>query len=358
MLHLSFSFQASRCMHRDHRSRSRSASAVNRFLRVRAERRGGRSYKRRFKSACLSLLTYFIELLQTLQNSPGFDIYDPRNRHLIQRADQAWAARQRIRDNQWTPTRFEVLLPRLDTAEDEVDSIVAESLAVTSVSGSEVEEVSASGPVNRPSSATSAPSAPSTLASVRVSRSNPLLNQRVAVPTRILQVSKIEVLPQVEWKYDRKTIVSLDWHQVLDTLRFADYTERPSGYDLTTSVRDLLQTVKQSIPNCIVLVNSYCCAEGYRQGVLSIQPRFPHLVDHCITTSERCGQCGKLSALGHLCSPSCKIIHSAKSFFVERQYIHNWISLQSKCRVIGGDKGTCKSLGERTWSKQFLHTST
>ena len=63
----SFSFQASSRMHRDHRSRSRSASAVNRFLRVRAERRGGKSYKRRFKSACLSLLTYFIELLHWVQ---------------------------------------------------------------------------------------------------------------------------------------------------------------------------------------------------------------------------------------------------------------------------------------------------
>ncbi len=54
------------------RDRSRSASAVDRYFRVRAEKRGGKSFKRRFRSACLKLLTYFIDLLQSLLDLPYF----------------------------------------------------------------------------------------------------------------------------------------------------------------------------------------------------------------------------------------------------------------------------------------------
>ena len=222
MLHQLFSFQASSRMHRDHRSRSRSR-LINRFLRVRAERRGGKSYKRRFKSACIKLLTYFIELLQTLQNSPGFDIYDPQNRHLIQRADQAWVARQRIRDNQWTPTRFEVLLPRLDTEEDEVESIVAETLAVSSESEGEAlpvvepffDQQFAAGRV-RPSSA-SASSGPAILqATPKIRAAAKPSSQRRAVPaSETIDLDRlhrlgIQLTPQVTRKFRGKVIFSID----------------------------------------------------------------------------------------------------------------------------------------------------
>ena len=335
MLHQLFSFQASSRMHRDHRSRSRSrsASAVNRFLRVRAERRGGKSYKRRFKSACVKLLTYFIELLQALQNSPGFDIYDPQNRHLIQRADQAWVARQRIRDNQWTPTRFEVLLPRLDTEEDEVESIVAETLAVSSESEGEAlpvvepffDQQFAAGRV-RPSSA-SASSGPAILqATPKIRAAAKPSSQRRAVPaSETIDLDRlhrlgIQLTPQVTRKFRGKVIFSIDWHQVLDCIRLSSsLTIRPLGYQLVREAQQALQQLRDTFEGCIIVVNSYCCSPAYRAGVASVFGQ-TNLIDVCITTTDRTGVKGKLAALGAIADSSCTLVHFDDSTQVLKEF--------------------------------------
>lgn len=71
----------------------------------------------------------------------------------------------------------------------------------------------------------------------------------------------------------------------------------------------------------------------------SIQPRFPELVNHCVVTSERCGQWGKLAAPGHLCTSNCRIGHFDDSaevcaVFLRRSAEHPGV----QCR----DTGTVK----------------
>ena len=109
------------------RSRERDSVLV-RFDRIRAEHRGGKSFKRRYRSECLKLLTF--------AGSSGFW-------HLL-----AWeldtcsshrsskrGMRQSSVQHQWLPRRSEPLLPRLDPlpgeVEDDQDSVVAKKIAIS-----------------------------------------------------------------------------------------------------------------------------------------------------------------------------------------------------------------------------------
>lgn len=82
--------------HQQSRPRSRERDSVlARFDRIRAERRGGKSFKRRYRSPRLKLLTYFIDALLRLLDLPDFDIYSPENQPLVRRIDQAREVRDR-----------------------------------------------------------------------------------------------------------------------------------------------------------------------------------------------------------------------------------------------------------------------
>ena len=116
-------------------------------------------------------------------------------------------------------------------------------------------------------------------------------------------------------------MISLDWHQVLDAVRRSQFTERPLGYSLTSSVTDILGKVKRAIPSSIIVINSYCNGPSFRNGVLSVQPQYPDLINHSIVTSERCGQWGKLAALGHLCNSNCRIVHFDDSAEVCEEFL-------------------------------------
>lgn len=166
MLHLLFSFQVSSRMHRDRRSRSRSTDAVRHYIKVRAERRGGKSWKRRFRASCIKVLQVFIDLLQQLLRQ---SIPSDTRRVTQDRLDTAVYNQRCIIDNQWQPRRGETLLERYE-GEVPVDSPVAETVIVSESEAEEEEEV------DRQAAPSALASAPSSLASVRISRSNPLLN--------------------------------------------------------------------------------------------------------------------------------------------------------------------------------------
>ena len=255
---------------------------------------------------------------------------------MIQRADQAWAVRQRIRDNQWTPTRFEVLLPRLDTEEDEVESIVAETLAASSESEGEAlpvvepffDQQFAAGPA-RPSSA-SAPSRPVILqATPKIRAAAKPSSHRRAVPAsetvdldRLYRLG-IQLAPQVTQKFHGKVIFSIDWHQVLDCIRLSSaLTIRPIGYQLVREAQQALQQLRDTFDDCIIVINSYCCSEPFRAGVASVFGQ-TNLVDICITTTDRTGVKGKLAALGAIADSTCTLVtlvHFDDSIEVLREF--------------------------------------
>jgi len=105
------------------------------FKKVRGERRGGRTWRRRFKSAALRLLEFLVisfdALIAACDPQSSFRSAAVRRRRDI--SDRV----EDIRANRYIPTRAEPLLPGIE--EDDLDSVVADSVNLTS-SDSEEEE--------------------------------------------------------------------------------------------------------------------------------------------------------------------------------------------------------------------------
>ena len=96
--------------------------------------------------------------------------------------------------------------------------------------------------------------------------------------------------------FGERVIFSMDWHQVLDAIRLSSsITIRPIGYQLLTEARRALQQLRDTFPNCVIVINSYCCSEPFRVGVASAYAQ-TDLIDICITTTARTGFKGKLAA--------------------------------------------------------------
>ena len=128
----------------DRRARSRSGSEErevlqNRFRKIRKEKRSGVSFKRRYRSACLKLLTYFIRVLTAQTEHPDYDPYDPHSLYLERRKLQAEEQLKRVEDYQ-LPRRDQPLLARLEPVPDSQgensgyyseDSFVAETVAIS-----------------------------------------------------------------------------------------------------------------------------------------------------------------------------------------------------------------------------------
>ena len=77
---------SARCplMQRD-RTPRKGAQLVSRFEKVRREKRGGKVFKRRYKSICLQVLEYFIGLLEFVVYHDQFDPRDRRNQIVLRR---------------------------------------------------------------------------------------------------------------------------------------------------------------------------------------------------------------------------------------------------------------------------------
>jgi len=108
------------------------------------------------------------------------------------------------------------------------------------------------------------------------------------------------------FKYSERLIFSVDWHQVLDTVRFRKETLRTDTYRILPEVQDSFHQLQDQFPGCLIVINSYCCSEFYRKGVASVN--HPS-VAHTITTEDRVNEKGKFSALTELADKSCVLVH-------------------------------------------------
>ena len=104
--------------------------------------------------------------------------------------------------------------------------------------------------------------------------------------------------------------MSIDWHQVCDCIRKPRATARPVGYQILPELRQAIQKVRDTFPGCIIILLSYCCSDGFRDGVLSIANLPDNPFDIVATTAERVGLGGKLFFLCQIAhSRSCAICH-------------------------------------------------
>ena len=189
------------------------------------------------------------------------------------------------------------------------DSEAAETVAITSESEGELEVVD-----HRPAGIW----APGRFSSVRVTASNPLLRRTPRPPTRpppprpptytpperigfstasssssAARTSRslelpwgVEINPIIPERTDHQWVLSIDWHQVLDTVRLdGGEVRRPGGYYILDCAKVRLQQLKLLIPSLVICVNSYCHCAEYRQGVLSI--RDFECIDYRIVTRRR-----------------------------------------------------------------------
>lgn len=288
------------------RSRSRSEERgrlVARFYRIQAERRGGKNFRRRYRKACLDLLEYLVNLITWALNV-STDQYHSSTVALRRRLVEVQHRHQECVD--WhLPLRSQPLLHRFQTDPEvgsEVDSIVAETVAVSDEDPDDGPEVLE--PVEPTASGIwgSQRASPN----IRITRNNPLLrssassasSSRVPLPStspRLLTLPPgVSVEPLPESRIAARIVLSIDWHQVLDTLRLRDQVERPRGYYILPQIISQLQRVKQVVPGVVIVVNSYCHSQAFRIGVLSIPDT---VIDYRIVTDQKCGPQGKLQAL-------------------------------------------------------------
>ena len=129
-------------MQRD-RTPRKGAQLVSRFEKVRREKRGGKVFKRRYKSICLQVLEYFIGLLEFVVYHDQFDPRDRRNQIVLRRLRQAEEQHQRCKRD-ILPLRDRPLLPRLPRhpyqpffEEVQTDSEFAETVWISSESEEE-----------------------------------------------------------------------------------------------------------------------------------------------------------------------------------------------------------------------------
>ena len=135
---------SARCplMQRD-RTPRKGAQFVSRFEKVRREKRGGKVFKRRYKSICLQVLEYFIGLLEFVVYHDQFDPRDRRNQIVLRRLRQAEEQHQLCKRD-ILPLRDRPLLPRLPRhpyqpffEEVQTDSEFAETVWISSESEEE-----------------------------------------------------------------------------------------------------------------------------------------------------------------------------------------------------------------------------
>ena len=283
------------------------------YRKCREQKRGGKQHKRRLKGVCCGLLRFLIQLcIQIVQQSssaadPRLDIYRKRQR-------QAERRLQEVIDG-WLPRRDQNIL---DLGEDsEAESEIREELII---SGDEEEEEEEQEPdtltgvwlgsaSDRSSRIRSAP---------RISINNPLLARaqqqqqpQQLVDNALLERFGVRCNPVIRYKFEG-LIVSLDWHQVCDTVRTKFKTLRTSGewYYLLDPIRERLTQLRSLKIPVSVLILSYTHSEKFAQLVKDLWPWERDFIDCAITTSSRVGQGGKVWALEQLCCDSSKVWHA------------------------------------------------
>ena len=261
------------------------------FDRIRGESRGGRHWKRRFRSCCLRLLEHLQYLIQLLVHQTW-----PRtSRSVLRRAGQIQGRLDQIRGG-YTPERNQPLLERLDQESSEAeDSEVAETVVLTSDSEVEDPEPISVGGIWR-----------GRFAAVRVTQSNPLIRSRSSAssanprpapvpPSEPVNLPRgVEIRPAISHKLQSQYVLALDWHQCLDVCRTWNGTLRPTGYHILDIFQEKIAALREIFPDLCVIILSYCHAPEFRNGVLSVPD---DCIDFRVVTDKKIGPLGKLAAL-------------------------------------------------------------
>ena len=276
------------------------------FDRIHGEARGGRRWRRRFRSCCLQLLEHLQYLIQLLVHQTW-----PRtSRSVLRRAGQIQDRLDQIRDG-YTPERNQPLLERLERerGSSDEDSAAAETVVVTSDSEieaprerTEIQGVWQSGRYT----------------SVRITAANPLLRSRSSAsassanPVSSASASSAnpvnlpwgaEIRPAISQKIQSQYVLALDWHQCLDVCRTWNGTLRPVGYRILDIFQEKIAELRRIFPDLCVIILSYCHAPEFRRGVLSVPES---CIDFRVVTDKKIGPLGKLAAL--------------KAIFIQRGY--------------------------------------
>ena len=295
------------------------------------------------------MLRYFLRVVSGLLDLTPAN--DPSQRYLVTRQRQCREQIHEVEINRF-PGRWDPLLPRLLDDNDDLDSVVAETIVVTS--DEEADEIAV------PDRATRlwAPR----LANVQVTSANPLIHRRppeppypsrvrtsqspavedprapdhpppgwsgasscsrvvprpIVVGDSIRLPRKVDIVPTITQQITSLNILSIDWHQVLDFIRVPGRRViRPNGYRVVDDAQQHLRALKDAVPDIHVVINSYCCSPGYRRGVLSVN--CPE-ISHCIVSADKGGPIGKLAALKSVCRPTAHICHIDDSDVVLRDF--------------------------------------
>ena len=214
----------------------------------------------------------------------------------------------------WLPRRDENIL---DLGEDsEAESEIREELVISSGEEEEEEQepetltgVWLGSSLDRSSRIRSAP---------RISINNPLLarshqqqQSQQLVDNALLERYGVRCNPELRYKFGG-LIVSLDWHQVCDTVRTKFKTLRTSGawYYLLDPIRERLTQLRSlSIPVSVFIL-SYTHSEKFSQLVQDLWPWERNFIDVAIATSARTGRGGKVWAIEQLCKEDSKVWHA------------------------------------------------
>lgn len=313
--------------------RQRALELNTKLIRIRGENRGGRHFRRRYKSACLTLLEHLQFIIQSVIAFTHPNV----SRAVLRRAGQIDTRITQCRADQ-LPGRREPLLTRIveEEGESEADSEAVESIRISS-SESEAEpvvtdnrptgvwatgrytnvQITSSNPLLRSSSSSSRTGGepvprPSSSSSSRTggeivlrpssSSSRRTLGEPVTIP------QGTEIVPPVTHRTAHTFVLSLDWHQVLDAVRLSNQeTLRPKGYYILGCVKERLRELKQQVPSLVICVNSYCHCEEFRRGVPSIPDS--DCIDYRIVTDRKTGAGGKLDALRAILPPRAGCCH-------------------------------------------------
>ena len=322
------------------------------YRKIRTAKRGGKIHKRRLKSICARLLEHLIRLIDLVlqEFSVGNRGHgDPSASYYRNRRQQAADRLEEVRQG-WLPRRDQYILEF--SQYEELESELASPIALTS--DSDEEEVAEPEGIWREETSTASGSRdrqtsrvpqqppyppPRVVDSIRratVTSSNPLLRPRAPAPVlqprfsdervdlNLLQSAGVEFSGSLTHRI-KGIIVSLDWHQVCDTIRISKSQtlrcdDRGHYYLLDPLKQQLLAL--RNIANQVagiggqpvtVAIVSYMHSRTYTNLVLGLLPLEASVIDISITTRARVGRGGKLWVLRQIADPSAKIWHADDS---------------------------------------------
>ena len=261
------------------------------YRKTRTQKRGGKNHRRRLKGVCVGLLRCFIQLIDLVlqefaignkgQRSASY--YSNRRQQAVDRLDE-------IINQNWLPRRNQYIL---DSTEDsDIESELREPVQVSEPEAEEEQQVEPpQDPFGASSSSHTGPSISERIKTAKVSTSNPLLSKSKARPkpsvrqsssasapsakpkaiakqVAVERPSAVEVLESeaevLEERIDHDLlrrrgvviagdlgdrpltglIVSLDWHQVLHTIRTNSQTLRTDNWNWHYSLDQIKERLR------------------------------------------------------------------------------------------------------------------